>query len=79
MVDELKLAEAKTKLMAKVLRQLRAGKNGTMLVLPGRDETIVRAAGNIAEAGDLLCQHPERVRHPEVPARSSSPRTLSKA
>lgn len=45
-VDELKLAEAKTKLMAKFLGNFET-KNTTMLVLPGRDETILRAAGNI--------------------------------
>ena len=60
-VDELKLAEAKTKLMAKFLGNFET-KNTTMLVLPGRDETILRAAGNI---GNLLCQHSERVRHSE--------------
>ena len=45
-VDELKLAEAKTKLMAKFLGNFET-KNTTMLVLPGRDETVLRAAGNI--------------------------------
>ena len=45
-VDKLELAQAKTKLMAKVLKNLEATGN-TMLVLPGRDETIVRAANNI--------------------------------
>ena len=45
-VDQLNLAEAKTKLMAKVLKNLNAAGN-TMLVLPGRDETIVRASNNI--------------------------------
>ena len=43
---EIKLAEAKTKLMAKFLGNFET-KNTTMLVLPGRDETILRAAGNI--------------------------------
>ena len=45
-VDQINLAEAKTKLMAKVLKNLNATGN-TMLVLPGRDETIVRAGNNI--------------------------------
>ena len=45
-VDSLKLDEAKTKLMAKFLGNFEL-KNTTMLVLPGRDETIVRAGGNI--------------------------------
>ena len=45
-VDEIKLAEPKTKLMAKVLGNFDL-KGWTMLVLPGRDETILRAAGNI--------------------------------
>ena len=45
-VDQLNLSEAKTKLMAKVLKNFEL-KGNTMLVLPGRDETIVRAANNI--------------------------------
>ena len=45
-VDEIKLAEAKTKLMAKVLGNFDL-KGTTLLVIPGRDETILRAAGNI--------------------------------
>ena len=45
-VDEIKLAEPKTKLMAKVLSNFEL-KNLTLLVLPGRDETLQRAAGNI--------------------------------
>lgn len=51
-VDSLTLAEAKTKLMAKFLGNFEL-KNQTLLVLPGRDETVVRAAGNI-EALDTL-------------------------
>ena len=46
-VDSLQLAEAKTKLMAKFLGGF-ALKNETLLVLPGRDETLVRAGNNIA-------------------------------
>ena len=46
-VDTLKLAQAKTKLMAKFLGQFEL-KNQTLLVLPGRDETLVRAGNNIA-------------------------------
>ena len=45
-LDKLELAEAKTKLVAKVLKNLNTSGN-TMLVIPGRDETIVRAAANI--------------------------------
>ena len=45
-VDEIKLAEPKTKLMAKELGNFDL-KGWTMLVLPGRDETLVRASGNI--------------------------------
>ena len=51
-VECLTLAEAKTKLMAKFLGNFEL-KNQTLLVLPGRDETVVRAAGNI-EALDTL-------------------------
>ena len=45
-VDAINLPEAKTKLMAKVLGNFDL-KGWTMLVLPGRDETLVRASGNI--------------------------------
>lgn len=45
-VDSLQLAEAKTKLMAKFLKNFELAGN-TLLVLPGRDENVVRASGNI--------------------------------
>ena len=45
-VDSLALSEAKTRLMAKFLGNFEL-KNTTMLVLPGRDETVLRASGNI--------------------------------
>lgn len=45
-VDSIALAEAKTRLMAKFLGNFEL-KNQTLLVLPGRDETVVRASGNI--------------------------------
>ena len=46
-VDELKLTEGKTKLMAKVLKALNAEKKA-LVVLPERDENVVRATANIA-------------------------------
>ena len=45
-VDELKLAEAKTKAMAKVLKNLKV-EGKAMLVLSQPDETIARASGNL--------------------------------
>ncbi|MDD3213012.1 MAG: 50S ribosomal protein L4 [Eubacteriales bacterium] len=45
-IDSLKLDEAKTKLMVKFLSNFEL-KNTTMLVLPGRDETLRRAGSNI--------------------------------
>jgi len=48
-VDEIKLAEAKTKLMAKTMKNLKAEKKA-LVVLPGRDESVVRATANLAEA-----------------------------
>ena len=45
-VDELKLAEAKTKAMAKVLKNLKV-EGKAMLVLAQPDETIARASGNL--------------------------------
>ena len=48
-VDELKLAEGKTKQMVKVLKALNADKK-SLVVLPERDENILRATGNLQEA-----------------------------
>lgn len=45
-VDALSLEEGKTKLMVKFLSHFPLT-NGTLLVLPGRDENILRASGNI--------------------------------
>ena len=50
-VDQITLAEAKTKLMAEVLKNLGADKKA-LLVLPGRDETIIRASKNIPTVKD---------------------------
>jgi large subunit ribosomal protein L4 len=46
-VDKIELSAPKTKLVAEMLKKLGAEKK-TLLVLPERDETIVRAAANIA-------------------------------
>jgi len=50
-VDEIKLADAKTKLMAEVLKNLGAEKKA-LLVLEGRDETVIRASKNIPTVKD---------------------------
>jgi len=50
-VDEIKLAEAKTRLMAKVLSDLKV-ETKALLVLPGRDETVIRAGKNIPTLKD---------------------------
>ena len=50
-VDEIKLADAKTKLMAQVLKNLGAEKKA-LLVLPGRDEDLIRAGKNIPTLKD---------------------------
>ena len=47
-VDELTLKEGKTKLMAGVLNALKAEK--ALVVLPERDENVVRATANLADA-----------------------------
>lgn len=46
-VDDLKLEQAKTKEMVKILNDLDASKK-TLIVLPQRDEAVVRASANIA-------------------------------
>lgn len=51
-VDELKLKEAKTKQMVQFLNGFEL-KNTTLLVLPGRDETVLRACGNIPKLQTL--------------------------
>jgi len=48
-LDELKLAEGKTKQMVKVLKALDADKK-SLVILPERDENVVRATGNLQEA-----------------------------
>ena len=50
-VDEIKLADAKTKLMAEVLKNLGAEKK-TLLVLNGKDESVIRASKNIPTVKD---------------------------
>ncbi|WP_313342746.1 50S ribosomal protein L4 [Sedimentibacter sp.] len=45
-VDSLTLEQAKTKEMVKVLQNLKANKK-TLIVIPERDETVVRSAANI--------------------------------
>ena len=48
-VDDIKLAEGKTKLMAKVLKDLKAERKA-LVVLPERVENVVRASRNLPEA-----------------------------
>ena len=48
-VDQLTLAQTKTQAMAEVLKKLNAGKKA-LVVLPERDENVVRAARNLADA-----------------------------
>ena len=48
-VDKLELKEAKTKLMAGVLKALKAEKKA-LVVLPEPEESVVRATANLAEA-----------------------------
>ena len=48
-VDEISLKEAKTKQMAQVMKNLKAERKA-LVVLPEKDETVVRATANLAEA-----------------------------
>ena len=48
-VDALELKEAKTKIMADVLKKLNATRKA-LVVLPEKDENVVRATANLAEA-----------------------------
>ena len=48
-VDELSLKEGKTRLMAEALKKLNATKKA-LVVLPERDENVLRATANLAEA-----------------------------
>ncbi|MBR1585868.1 MAG: 50S ribosomal protein L4 [Clostridia bacterium] len=50
-VDEIKLAQAKTKLMAEVLKNLGVEEKA-LLVLPGKDEAVIRAGKNIPTLKD---------------------------
>ena len=59
-VDEVKLEEAKTKLMAEALGKL-AGEASVLVVIPSKDdenyETVVRSSRNLANAKPLLAQY----------------------
>jgi large subunit ribosomal protein L4 len=48
-VDSMNLKEGKTKLMAEALKKLNATRKA-LVVLPGRDENVIRATANLAEA-----------------------------
>lgn len=50
-LDEISLSESKTRLMAQLLKDLGVEKSA-LLVLPGRDETVQRAARNISFLSD---------------------------
>lgn len=50
-LDSIQLPEAKTRLMVKLLHDLGVSKT-CLLVLPGRDETVIRAARNIKDLRD---------------------------
>ena len=50
-VDKIEIAEAKTKLVAGMLKELGAEKK-TLLVLPGKEDKIVRASKNIPTVKD---------------------------
>ncbi|MCI5771949.1 MAG: 50S ribosomal protein L4 [Clostridiales bacterium] len=50
-VDKIELAEAKTKLVAGMMKELGAEKK-TLLVLPGKEDTVVRASKNIPYVKD---------------------------
>ena len=51
-VDQISLAQAKTKLMAQVLKALGAEEKKALLVLPGKDTDVIRAAKNIPTVKD---------------------------
>ena len=51
-VDEIKLADAKTKLMAKVLKDLGADETKALLVLADQDKAVIRAGKNIPTLKD---------------------------
>lgn len=50
-VDQIKLADAKTKLMAEVLKNLGIEKKA-LLILDGKDESVIRASKNIPTVKD---------------------------
>lgn len=59
-VDELKLEDAKTKLMAEALNKL-IGESSALVVIPGKDdenyEMVMRSSRNLANAKPLLAQY----------------------
>ncbi len=51
-VDQIKLQESKTKLMAQVIKALGAEDQKALLILEGRDESVIRASKNIPAVKD---------------------------
>jgi large subunit ribosomal protein L4 len=55
-LDDLKIEEPKTKLMEKILEKLRT-KGSKLVILPKKDDALIRATRNIAEAKVELAQN----------------------
>ena len=60
LLDGIKIAKSKTKLMSDILKNLPCGKNNSLLVLPAIDKDVIRAAKNLPslqtiQARDLNC------------------------
>jgi len=50
LLDNLKIEKPKTKLMTGILKKLPCKEQSSLIVLPGMDKNIIRAAKNLAQA-----------------------------
>ena len=60
-VDEIKLQESKTKLMAQVLKALNVSEQKALLVLADRDESVIRARGHAGPPGGVRMKNPHDI------------------
>lgn len=55
-LDDLKLEQPKTKLMAQILKSLPVGSSSCLLALPTTDKTLIRASRNIPKVRPMLAR-----------------------
>ena len=64
-IDELKLAESKTKEMVKVLSNLKVDKK-VLIVMDEKDDGVIRASGNLQKGKNNACLYDQCIRRREL-------------